>query len=93
MKKVILAVVLVLTVGLCASAQQRGGRDGFFNDWSDVSNGLDEFDDFNNDLLRGGGPNTPGHGNGDTPAPLGSGLLVLTALGAGYAIARRKREE
>lgn len=92
MKKVILAVVLVLTVGLCASAQQRGGRDGFFTDWSDVSNGLDKFDDFNNDLFRGG-PNTPGHGGGDTPAPLGSGLLVLTALGAGYAIARRKREE
>ncbi len=92
MKKILLAVVLVLTVGLCASAQQRGGRDGFFNDWSDISNGLDEFDDFNNDLFRGGGPNTPGHGNGDTPAPLGSGLVVLTALGAGYALKKRREK-
>ena len=91
MKKILLAAVLVLTVGLFASAQQRGGRDGFFNDWSDVSNGLDEFDDFNNGL-RGGGVNTPGHGNGDTPAPLGSGLVVLTALGAGYAMAKKRKE-
>lgn len=91
MKKILLAVVLVLTVGLCASAQ-RGERDGFFNDWSDVSNGLDEFDDFNNGLYRGGGPNTPGHGGGDTPAPLGSGLVVLTALGAGYALKKRREK-
>ena len=89
MKKVILALAFVLTIGLGASAQ-RG--DGFFNNWDDLGNGLDKYDDFDNGL-RGGGPGTPGHGGGDQPAPLGSGIVVLTALGAGYAVAKRKREE
>ena len=89
MKKVILALALTITLGFTASAQ-RGG-DGFFNSWDDVSNGLDKFDNFGNDL-RGGGPGTPGHGGGDQPAPLGPGLLILTALGAGYAL-KKKREK
>ena len=87
MKKIIFALALVLTIGLCASAQ-RGG-DGFFNNWDDVGNGLDKFDDFDNGL-RGGGPGTPGHGGGDQPAPIGSGLLVLTALGAGYVLKKKR---
>ena len=89
MKKILFAVVLVLTIGLCANAQ-RGGRDGFFTEWDDVSNGLDKFDDFGNGLRDPGLPG--GHGGGDTPAPLGSGLVVLTALGAVYAVAKRKKE-
>ena len=88
MKKILLAIALVLTIGLGANAQ-RGG-DGFFNNWNDVGNGLDNYNEFDNGL-RDGGPGTPGHGGGDQPAPLGSGLLVLTALGAGYAVARRKK--
>lgn len=94
MKKILLAIALVSMIGLGASAQRFGSSDGFFNNWEDVGNGLDQFDDFDN--LRGGGPGLPGggHGHGGDPsAPLGSGLLVLTALGAGYAVARRKREE
>ena len=90
MKKILLAIALVLTIGLGANAQ-RGG-DGFFNDWNDVGNGLDKFNDFDNGL-RGGVPGLPNNGGGDQPAPLGSGLLVLTALGTGYAVAKRKREE
>ena len=31
------------------------------------------------------------NGIGQSEAPLGSGLLILTAVGAGYAVARRKR--
>ena len=88
MKKILFAVVLVLTIGLCANAQ-RGGKDSFFTEWDDVSNGLDKFDDFGNGLRDN--PGFPGHGNNDTPAPLGSGLVVLTALGAGYAVAKRKK--
>ena len=85
MKKIILAIAIVLAVGLTANAQ-RGGRDGFFNDWEDLDNGLDRTT--NVDL-----PALPGHHNYDydQAAPLGSGLIVLTALGAGYAF--RKREE
>ena len=94
MKKLFLAVALVLSVGLCANAQS-DGKDGLFTDWKDVSNSLDEFDEFdefNEDPTRD--PSLPGgHNGGDTPAPLGSGIAVLTALGAGYALVRRKRDE
>ena len=92
MKKILLTIALTITLGFTASAQ-RGG-DGYFTDWNDISNGLDKFDDFGNGLRDGGTPGTPGgHGGGDTPAPLGSGLLILGALGAGYAVAKRKREK
>ena len=85
MKKIIFAIALVLAIGLGANAQ-RSGRDSFFNDWEDIGNGLDR------DTLAI--PTLPGsHGlDTDQGAPLGSGLLVLTALGAGYALARRKRD-
>ena len=38
MKKIVFAIAIVLTMGLTANAQ----RDGFFNDWDDVGNGLDK---------------------------------------------------
>ena len=34
---------------------------------------------------------TPGEYGDDQDAPLGSGLLILTAIGAGYAVARKRR--
>ena len=87
MKKLLLAIALVMALGLGANAQ----RDSYFNDWDDVSNGLDKIE-FDYGGMRD--PGLPGgHGGGDTPAPLGSGIVVLTMLGAGYAVARRKREE
>lgn len=89
MKKLLLTVAFALMLGLGAIAQ-RG--DEFFNNWNDVSNGLDRYDEFDNGFYRGD-PVFPGHGGGNTPAPLGSGLVVLTALGAGYAVARRKKED
>ena len=88
MKKILLAIALTITLGLTASAQF--GGDSFFNNWDNVSNGLDKYDDFGNGLRDG--PGTPGHGGGDQPAPLGSGLLILTALGAGYAL-KKKHEK
>ena len=68
-------------MGFGANAQS----DSFFK--SDNGNaGSGNRDDF--------GMALPSHGaTDDQQAPLGSGMLVLTALGAGYAIARRKREE
>ena len=81
MKKILFAITLIITLSLTATAQY---SDGFFNDWD---NGLD----------RTGTGNEIGfvlptsHGNGlDTPsAPIGSGLLILTALGAGYALKKK----
>lgn len=81
MKKVLLSVALVLALGLGANAQ----NDNFFNDWEDLSNGYDRDIEY---LIL---PNE--HGLLDNQgAPLGSGLLILTALGAGYAL-RKKNEE
>ena len=80
MKKILFAIAIVLMVSFTANAQ----RDGFFNDWEDVSNGLDR----DNVSM----PELPSyHGLDDNQeAPLGSGLLVLTALGAGYALKKRR---
>ena len=84
MKKILFTIALIITLGLTASAQY---SDGFFNDWD---NGLDRTGT-GNDI---GFVLPASHGNGlDTPsAPLGSGLLVLTALGAGYAL-KKKHEK
>ena len=83
MKKILFAIAFVMMVGFCANAQ-----DGFFK----ANDGGYE--------NRGGNGENPGimalpnHGlTEDQTAPLGSGLLILTAMGAGYVIARRKREE
>ena len=94
MKKIFLTVALVLTFVLGVNAQI-GLGDAFLNNWDD------------SDVLRDGGfdialfstsiPGLPGlpdgHGTGgDINLPLGSGLFILGALGAGYAVARRRRK-
>ena len=84
MKKILFTIALIITLGFTATAQY---TDGFFNDWD---NGLDRTGT-GNDI---GFVLPSSHGNGlDTPsAPLGSGLLILTALGAGYAL-KKKHEK
>ena len=87
MKKILFAIAIVLTLGLTANAQR---SDGFFNEW-----GNDSYND------RAGVIANPGIGlpsdvnmgvNDQNPsAPLGTGLLILTALGAGYAVARKMK--
>ena len=79
MKKILFAIAFVMMV-VIANAQS----DSFFK--SDNSNaGSGNREEF--------GMALPSHGaTDDQQAPLGSGILVLTALGAGYAIARRKRK-
>lgn len=79
MKKILLVLAMVMALSLSANAQ----RDGFFNDWDDYSNGLDRT---GVDM-----PALPTHGlDQNQNAPLGSGLLVLTALGAGYAMLKKR---
>ncbi len=82
MKKILFAIAIVLTIGLTANAQ---GRDGFFSNWD---NGYDNRTGDDLPTVLGG---ELGGLQGNQDAPLGSGLLILTALGAGYA-ALRKRE-
>ena len=76
MKKILLAVALVMALGIGTKAQ-----DGFIMDWNNATR--------DGDITM---PSVPGqHGlSGDqSAAPLGSGLLILTALGAGYALRKR----
>ena len=87
MKKILFAIAIVLTFALTANAQ---GRDGFFgnydNGYGDRGTGTSEFN------LAAPIHGNGGYASGTGDAPLGSGLLVLTALGAGYAVARKKRK-
>lgn len=83
MKKILLAIALVLTMGFGAKAQI-GLTDAFFNDWAQS--------DLMRDITLISLPDQHGLNTDVSGAPLGSGLLVLTALGAGYAVARRKRD-
>ena len=87
MKKILFAIAIVITMGLAANAQ---GRDGFF---ANYDNGFGnrapgDMEDPNSFIHF---PNQDINETGNDPAPLGSGLLVLTALGAGYAVYRKKR--
>ena len=85
MKKILFAIAIVLTIGLTANAQ--GRNDAFVNDWdnSGFRSGVDPI------LPAIVGGNLGGI-EGDPAAPLGSGLMVLTALGAGYAVARKRKK-
>lgn len=88
MKKAILTLSVVLALVLCANAQYNMNRnDNFFTTWDDINNGLDKPVTELPGLPGGHG------GNGDVPVPLGSGLLVLTTLGAGYALRKSKRQQ
>lgn len=82
MKKILFAIALVMTMVLSASAQ----RDGFFGGY-DGGNG-DRMDDPN--ALLG----LPSGNIGSTTnesAPLGTGLLIMTALGGAYLLNKREK--
>ncbi len=80
MKKIFLTTVIVLTLGIAGMAQS----DGFFGSYSDGGSRTTEFPTVPSDA--------PGRITNDQNAyegPLGSGLLILTALGAGYALRKK----
>ena len=86
MKKLALTLAIILGIALGASAQN-GGLFG---------KGPSRDMDYEYGTREGEGPmiNLPGsHGTtNDESAPLGGGLLVLTALGAGYAVKYRRKK-
>ena len=84
MKKLALTIAIVL--GLSMTTFADGG--GLFQRGNTPENSQE------GTSLRGDGPGLPGHGSQtDEPAPLGSGIVLLTALGATYGIAKKHREE
>ena len=79
MKKVLVTLSLILTLGLGASAQS----DAFFT-YSDVN------EQQRTGTELGATPGLPMRGqSGDHSAPLGSGLLLLAGMGAAYALRRK----
>ena len=75
-----LMMLLGLIAPLTATAQH---SDGFFRGGND--NYENRFEGINDNTGSG-------IQNDDFGAPLGSGLLILTAVGAGYAVAKRRRK-
>ena len=87
MKKITMTLVILLGLTLGSFAQEgglfgKGPSRGADNDYSYRGN--------NDPLL-----NLPNqHGDtGDSPAPLGSGIVTLIGFGAAYMIAKKRREE
>lgn len=86
MKK--LALTLAVVLGLSMTTFAEGG--GLFQRGGEQEN--------NYYTREGSGIVLPGHGesenqNGGEPAPLGTGIAVLTALGAAYLVGKKRNEE
>jgi len=80
--KILIIKVLAIIMISLSSVDVFSQSDGFFNNWSDFSSREGD------DIIT---PAMPGHGfDTDQSAPLGSGLLILLGLGAGY-LALKKR--
>jgi len=82
MKKILLAIALIITIGSTANAQ----TDAFFN-WNLANDDIYR-SDINEYIVL---PNVHGDYLDNSAVPLGSGLLILTAMGTGYAVANRKK--
>ena len=81
MKKNILAIVFMFGLVLGANAQ----RDGFFGGYTVT--------DFERETAQAniGMPQLPIGSTQNESAPLGSGLLIISILGAGYATAKIRK--
>ena len=86
MKKTLLTIAIVLGLGLTTFADPNGG--GLFQRGTD-----DEA--FQGANWRSGSmPALPTHGQSTNQnAPLGTGIAVLTALGAAYLVSKKRKEE
>ena len=83
MKKLALTIAIVL--GLSMTTFADGG--GLFQRGADPT-------EMNNREGEGALPGIPGHGQtGNQNASLTTGIMVLTALGAGYLVGKKRREE
>ena len=92
MKKLLIATAIVLGLSLTTFAQG-----SMFHRENSGDNGNAVYQDRSFFAKEGSGPLTPGlpiHGQDENQdAPLGSGIVLLTALGAAYAVAKKRREE
>ena len=92
MKKQIMTIAIVLGLSMTSFAQG-----GLFHRGANADGTPAEVS-ITGDGTKGPGDHTPmlpihQQDNNNQPAPLGSGIVLLTALGAGYVVAKRRREE
>ena len=89
MKKLALTIAVVLGLGLTTFAENDGGL--FQRGASEPTSGI--YGDRDGETLVT--PRLPltHNTNGNMDAPLGTGIAVLTALGAAYMVAKKRREE
>ena len=96
MKKLIMTIAIVLGLSMTSFAQG-----GLFHRGANADGTPAEVSITGDGTRTGGGtgnPMLPIHeptegGGGNQPAPLGSGIALLTALGAGYVLIKRRGEE
>ena len=88
MKKLALTFAIVLGLGLTTFAD----NGGLFN--RGAENPSTEPTTYGSTRTGSGFPSLPGHGeNTNQPAPLGSGIVLLTVLGGAYLVGKKNREE
>ena len=86
MKKLALTIAIVLGLGMASFAGP--GEGGMLGRGENTEQGGNRDGVFNN------GPKLPNHGqSGNQNAPLGTGVMVLTALGAAYLVGKKREEE
>ena len=91
MKKLLIATAIVFGLSMTTFAQS-----SMFHYENSGNNGNAIYQERSFFTKEGGEatPSNPGHGQGgNQDAPLGSGIAMLTALGAAYAVAKKRREE
>lgn len=86
MKKILLVFVIIITMGFIASAQS----DGFFRGGSDDYDGGSRGISNTTPLLPSASYDVGETDNDQPAAPLGSGLLILSALGGAYLLRKKK---
>ena len=91
MKKAIVTIAIVLGLGMTAVAGPNGGglfQRGIVADEEYYGMG------YGRELNSGLVPILPNHDQPyDQDAPIGSGIALLTALGAAYLVGKRRKEE
>lgn len=84
-----MAMASLLSLPLTMNAQNGGGMFGLGNKGAEQEE--------NSGMMRGGYRGGEGIGLGDAenenPTPVGSGMAILTAIGAGYALLKRKEDK
>ena len=88
MKKLVVTIAIVLGLGMTSFADNNGG---LFQRGEAVGNNGNTIYGQNRD----GFPMRPNHNQNENQpaAPLGSGIALLTALGAAYLVGKRKQED